>query len=123
MMNSLSIMKIKFNWNALFLLMLVVGVVVFIILDYIETRPYEGDVSTIEGTVQKSVYVSRGTITGKSFTRVYLDDGRTFKMPLGEMILLQKGDIVSLSVPKELVDKNIDDIRVIEYDVKINVLE
>jgi len=44
-------------------------------------------------------------------------------MPLGEMILLQKGDIVSLSVPKELVDKNIDDIRVIEYDVKINVLE
>lgn len=109
--------QVKLNWNILFILFLVIGGISYLVLDYIETRPYEGEAVTITGKVSKSVYVSRGTVTGKSFTRITLDDGRTFRMPLGEMVILKKGDVVNLKIPKGDGEKSESDVQVIEYDL------
>ena len=109
--------QVKLNWNILFILFLVIGGISYLVLDYIETRPYEGEAVTITGKVSKSVYVSRGTVTGKSFTRITLDDGRTFRMPLGEMVVLKKGDVVNLKIPKGDGEKSESDVQVIEYDL------
>ncbi len=109
--------QVKLNWNILFILFLVIGGISYLVIDYIETRPYEGEAVTITGKVSKSVYVSRGTVTGKSFTRITLDDGRTFRMPLGEMVILKKGDVVNLKIPKGDGEKSESDVQVIEYDL------
>ena len=109
--------QVKLNWNILFILFLIIGGISYLVIDYIETRPYEGEAVTITGKVSKSVYVSRGTVTGKSFTRITLDDGRTFRMPLGEMVILKKGDVVNLKIPKGDGEKSESDVQVIEYDL------
>lgn len=109
-------MKVKFNSDIAFLLLLLFGIFAYIILHYIETRPYEGEISVIEGVVQKNVFVSGGTMTGKSFTRVYLDDGKTYRLPFGEMLPFKKGDRVSLSIPKGHEYDKDNDIIVVKYD-------
>ncbi len=108
---------VKLNWNVLFILLLAIGGISYLVLNHIESQPYKGEIVTITGEVNKSVYVSNGTVTGKSFTRVILNDGRTFRMPLGKMVVLKKGDLVNLEVPKEDAEKGEPDVQVIHYTI------
>ena len=77
------------------------GAAVFGALVVWEEWPYSGPTAEILGKVQRAEYVHGGAASGRSFTRIELEDGRTFRLPVGEMVGANPGDEIYLVVPEE----------------------
>lgn len=81
-----------------FAALLLTGAAGYVVIDRIERRAYTGPTQTIIGEVLESVYLSRGTMTGKSYVRVQLSDGEFYRLPPGQGAA-QVGTKLELVVP------------------------
>lgn len=98
--------------------LLLCGLVAYGLIYYFEERPYTGSVTEINGVVEKTQYVYGGAASGRSFTRVYLQNGRTYRLPVGQMVGAQQGDEITLVVPHEAEMSGKNDILAISFKVR-----
>lgn len=102
----------------LFPLFLVVAFGAFVLARYIEDQPYSGDVSVVAGTVNIVRYVSGGTLTGRSYYVLQLNEGnRLYRMPVGVEIWVNVGDRVRLVVAADDIAELKDEVRVVDYTI------
>lgn len=99
-----------------FPIMLVIGAAAFGVILVFEDRPYTGPTAEVIGKVAKSEYVHGGAASGRSFTRIHLEDGRTFRFPVGEKVAALNGDEIYMVVPADAAT-GATDIQVVRYEL------
>jgi hypothetical protein len=94
--------------------LLALGVLAFVGIVVWEEWPYSGPTAEILGKVQRSEYVHGGAASGRSFTRIKLEDGRTFRLPVGEVVSAHPGDEIYLVV-SESMKTGVQDVPVVSF--------
>jgi hypothetical protein len=91
------------SWVRKFYLPIIIaaGLCAYVVVDWIEQRPYSGPTEMVVGEVKDVIFRSRGTMTAKSYVQVQLSDGMRYRLNDLSNAALQVGSTVEFVVPVE----------------------